>query len=149
MKFPKTWYVIADGGRARILQERDSQAGFEIRQEFVSTDIHRHTRELGMERPGRTHESATSAHHEVEPREDLHRAAKRNFVHDVAKAINEANAGGEFDRLILVAPAHALGQFHEALDAPARQKIVAELQKDLTNVRTGEIAKHLSNVDAA
>jgi protein required for attachment to host cells len=89
------------------------------------------THDLGMERPGRAHESAGSAHHALQLREDLHRAAKRDFVYEVARALNEANTRNEFDHLILVAPAHALGELNHALDAPTRRKIAAQLQKDL------------------
>jgi protein required for attachment to host cells len=146
MKHPRTWYVITDGGRARIVQKRDAQDAFDTHREFVSADIHRHTHELGVERPGRGHESANPAHHALQPREDLHRADKRNFVYEVARALNEATARDEFDRLILVAPAHALGELNHALDAPTQRKIVAQLQKDLTNVPNADLAKHLSDL---
>ncbi len=76
MKHPRTWYVVADGGRARILQKRakhgDTREAFETRQEFVSADIHRATHDLGTERPGRVRESGMSARHAVQPRQDLH-----------------------------------------------------------------------------
>jgi protein required for attachment to host cells len=146
MKHPRTWYVVTDGGRARILQKRDEQDVFDTRREFVSPDIHRHTHELGVERPGRTHESANSARHAVQPRQDLHRAEKQNFVDEVAKALNEANTRDEFDRLVLVAPAHALGELNRALDAPTQRKIVAQLQKDLTNVPDADLAKHFTDL---
>jgi protein required for attachment to host cells len=146
MKHPRTWYVITDGGRARILQKRDEQDAFDTRREFVSPDIHRHTHELGVERPGRTHESANSARHAVQPRGDLHRAEKRSFVDEVAKALNEANTRDEFDRLVLVAPAHALGELNHAVDAPTRRKIGAQLQKDLTNVPDADLAKHFTDL---
>ena len=149
MKHPRTWYVVTDGGRARILQKRDEQDVFDTRREFVSPDIHRHTHELGVERPGRTHESANSARHAVQPRQDLHRAEKQNFVDEVAKALNEANTRDEFDRLVLVAPAHALGELNHALDAPTRRKIGAQLQKDLTNVPNADLAKHFDNLGGA
>jgi protein required for attachment to host cells len=149
MKHPRTWYVVTDGGRARILQKRDAHDTFDTRREFVSADIHRHTHELGMERPGRTRESANSAHHALQPREDLHRADKRNFVYEVARALNEANIRDEFDRLILVAPAHALGELNHALDAPTQRKIAAQLQKDLTNVPNADLAKHFTNLSDA
>ena len=76
----------------------------------------------------------------------MHRADKRNFVYEVAGALNEATARDEFDRLILVAPAHALGELNHALDAPTQRKIVAQLQKDLTNVPNADLAKHLSDL---
>ena len=146
MKHPRTWYVITDGGRARIVQKRDAQDAFETLREFVSSDIHRHTHELGTERPGRTHESANSAHHALQPRQDLHRANKRNFVYEVAQALNEANNLDDFDRLILAAPAHALNELNHALDAPTKQKVAAQLQKDLTNVPNADLVTHFSNL---
>ena len=63
MNRPRAWYVIADGGRARLVQKRDRQEAVDTRQELASADIHRHTRELGAERPGRTRESVMSARH--------------------------------------------------------------------------------------
>ena len=149
MKHPRTWYVVTDGGRARILQKREGQDAFDTRREFVSADIHRATHELGVERPGRTQESANSARHAVEPRQDLHRAEKRNFVDEVARALNEANARHEFDQLVLVAPAHALRELNHALDAPTQRKIGAQLQKDLTNVPNADLAKHVANLGSA
>ena len=146
MRHPRTWYVVADGGRARILLKRDEQEAFDTQREFVSADIHRHTHELGAERPGRVHESANSAHHAAEPRVDLHRAEKQNFVDEVATALNEANAQDAFDRLILVAPAHALGELNHALNAATKRKVAAQLQKDLTNVPNAALAEHFADL---
>jgi protein required for attachment to host cells len=58
---------------------------------------------------------------------------------------SRANARGEFDRSILVAPAHALGELNHALDASKQGKIAAQLQKDLTNVPTADLAKHFTD----
>jgi protein required for attachment to host cells len=63
MKHPRTWYVVADGGRARIVQKRNGENAFDTHRELVSAEIHSRTHELGTDRPGRTHESAMSARH--------------------------------------------------------------------------------------
>lgn len=149
MKHPRTWYVVADGGRARIVQKRDKQEAFDTRQELVSADLHHRTRDLGTERPGRTRESGMSAHHAVQPREDLHRAEKQDFVREVAAVLNEANQRNEFDCLILVAPAHPLGDLRNALDEATQRKITAELQKDLTKVPDADLAEHFAGLKRA
>lgn len=146
MSHPRTWYVVADGGRARILQKREEQDGYEVQLELVSANLHATTRDLGAERPGRGHESANAAHHAVEPREDLHQADKRQFVDDVAQALNEASAQERFDRLVLVAPARALGELSQTLDAATRLKVVGELQKDLTKTPVAELAQHFAGL---
>ena len=149
MDHRRTWYVVTDGGRARILQRRETGDAFDTHREFVSADIHRHTHELGMERPGRTHESAGSARHALQPRQDLHRADKRKFVDEVARALNEAGTRDEFDRLVLAAPAHALRELNRALDAATKRKVAAQLQKDLTNVPNAALAEHFADLHAA
>ena len=149
MKHSRTWYVVADGGRARILHRRDTWDGrhaFDTHRELVSSAIHSHTHELGSDRPGRGHESANAAHHAVEPREDLHQAEKRKFVDAVAAALNEAVGGDAFDRLILVAPARALGELDHALDPATRKKVVARLQKDLTPVPNDKLSEHFKGL---
>ena len=90
-----------------------------------------------------------SARHAMQPREDLHRADKRNFVHEVAAALNQANTHNGFDCLVLVAPAHALSDLRHALDSPTQHKIVAQLQKDLTKVPDGDLKDHLTAIDHA
>lgn len=149
MRDPTTWYVITDGGHARVLRKRDGQNAFDTQREFVSAEIHSKTHDLGAERPGRVHESVGSAHHAVEPRQDLHRTDKQNFVGEVARMLNEADAQHAFDRLILVAPAHALAWLNDALDAGTKQKVAAELQKDLTNVPNSTLGEHLAHLDDA
>jgi protein required for attachment to host cells len=146
MKHLRTWYVVSDGGRARILQKRDSQDAFDTQIELVSANIHSHTHELGAEPPGRAHESTGGAHHAVEPRQDLHRAEKRSFVDEVARVLNEASHKDAFDRLILVAPAHALGELNHALDAGTKRKVAGQLQKDLTHVPNAGLAEHFADL---
>jgi protein required for attachment to host cells len=149
MKHSRTWYVIADGGSARFLQRRDAagaQDAFDTHLEFTAANVHKHTSELGVSPPGRGHESANAAHHAVEPRVDLHRAEKQNFMAEVAEVLNGFGAKDEFDRLILVAPSHALADLEKALDAPTRAKVAAKLQKDLTNVPNGSLASHFSSL---
>lgn len=149
MEHPRTWYVVADGGSARIVLRRDApgdREAYDTHGEFTSANIHKLTHELGASAPGRDHESATMSRHAVEPRVDLHKAEKHDFMGDVATALNAAGAERAFDRLILVAPAHALSDLEKALDAPTRAKVTARLQKDLTHTPNGDLPSHLAGL---
>ena len=77
MKKAKLWYVIADGGRARFV-EQDDRGAFRTVSNFVSTELHKRSEELGLDRPARVQESASPARHAVEPKRDLHDAAKED-----------------------------------------------------------------------
>ena len=143
MKTSKMWYVIADGGRARFV-ERDVRGAFRTISSFVSTELHDRSHDLGKDHLGRVKESATTARHAIEPRRDLHDAAKEDFVRTVAAELSAPHAQGQFDELVLVAPARVLGELKDSLSKPIAKVVVKELQKDLTKVPDHELAGHLS-----
>jgi protein required for attachment to host cells len=143
MKEAKLWYVIADGGRARFV-ERDEKGAFRTVSSFVSTELHKSAHELGLDRPARVKESATPTRHAVEPRRDLHEAAKDDFVRTVAAELASQHKGGKFDELVLVAPPGVIGELKEFLGKPTAKVVVKELQKDLTKVPDYELTGHLA-----
>lgn len=145
MKQQKAWYVIADGGRAKFVERREESTTFVTVREFVSPDLHRPSHELGAERPGRTHESASATRHAIQPKADPHVTGKRVFAAQIGDELNQANVRGEFERLVLIAPARVLHDLKTALDGAARQKVVGELQKDLTGIPNADLPEHLSN----
>jgi protein required for attachment to host cells len=143
MKKKKLYYVIADGGRARLV-ERDDAGAFRTASSFVSTELHKSSHELGRDRPARVQESATSARHAVEPRRDLKEAAKEDFIRTVAAELANLHEQGKFDQLMLIAPAGVLTELKGALSKPTAGVVVKELQKDLTKVPDHDLTSHLS-----
>ena len=103
MKKARLWYVIADGGRARFV-ECDDQGAFRTLSSFVSTELHTSAHELGRDRPARVKESASPARSAIEPRRDLHEAAKEDFIRAVADTLAAGLKDEKFDELVLVAP---------------------------------------------
>jgi protein required for attachment to host cells len=138
------WIVVADGSHARILANRGPGTGLTLVAEHNSAEARAQTSELGSERPGRTHESASAARHAVEPRVDWHRQEKERFVARVAGELTAAR--DQFDALILVAPPRVMGELRRELDGQLKDKISAELQKDLTWVSVPELSGHLGDV---
>ena len=143
MKHAKVWYVIADGGRARFV-ERDENGAFRTVLSFVAADLHKRSRELGLDRPARVKESADTVRHAIEPRRDLHNAAKEDFVKLVAEQLDAERERGQFDKLVLVAPARVLAQLKDELSKPIAEIVVSDLQKDLTKVLDHDLTEHLA-----
>jgi protein required for attachment to host cells len=143
MEKTKLWYVISDGGRARFI-ERDEKGAFRTILSFVSTALHERSRDLGLDRPGRVKESDTSARHAIEPRRDLHTAAKEDFVKLVADQLEAEHDRGQFDKLVLVAPPRVLTELKERLSKPIAKVVIDDLQKDLTNIPDHDLAEHLT-----
>jgi len=142
MKPIKTLYVIADGGRARFV-ERDEIGEFRTIVSFVSSEAHQRAHDLGLDRPARVKESASAARHAIEPRRDLHVAAKEDFVKHIAGEIDVEHGRKSFDNLVLIAPARVLTELKEKLSKAMVQLAGDSLQKDLTKVPDHDLAEHL------
>ena len=145
MKHAKIWYVITDGGRARFV-ERDERGEFRTVSSFVASELHKRAHDLGVDRPPRTKESASPTRHAVEPRRDLHQAAKEDFVKLVAGHLEEERKRGQFDGLVLVAPPRVLTELKDNLSNQMAKLVVNDLQKDLTKIHDHELTEHLASV---
>ena len=143
MKPSRIWYVIADGGRARFVA-KDENGAFRTVLGFVATDMHKRSSDLGRDRPARVKESANAARHAVEPRRDLHEAAKEDFIALVVEEIAAEHGNGQFDQLVLVAPPKVLPELKQKLSKPMAALVVNDLQKDLTKVPDHDLAEHLA-----
>jgi protein required for attachment to host cells len=142
MKHARIWYIIADGGRARFV-ERDEQGAYRTVVSFVAAELHDRSSDLGRDRPSRVKESANAARHAVEPRRDLHEAAKEDFVKLVAEEIEAEHGRDQFDRLVLIAPPRVLTELKQKLSKPMAKIVVKDLQKDLTKVPDHDLTEHL------
>ncbi|MGD9537891.1 MAG: host attachment protein [Alphaproteobacteria bacterium] len=143
-KHETTWLIIADGRRARIFSAAPGQVGLTELHDLIGDA--RPTREIGTDRPGRSRESATTERHAMAPRIDWNRQAKQQFAGEVAALVNEAGLKKSYDRLVVVAPAEALGDFRKALDKHALDRLGTEIDKDLTKLASHELIDHLADV---
>lgn len=143
MKKARVWYVIADGGRARFVI-RDDKGAFRTVASLASAELHERSHDLGLDRPARVKESASPARHAIEPRRDLHEAAKQDFVKRVAGQLDAEHERGQFDKLMLVAPPGVLTELKKALSKPLAKLVASDLQKDLTKVPDHDLAEHLA-----
>jgi len=142
----RTWILIADGARARILLNEGPGTGLESATDTEYETDHRLTREIGSDRPGRVHESADVVRHAYVPRVDWHEFAKQLFAREMAQILDAAAERNAFDALVLVAPPKTLGELRAALGKGSRAKVSAELGKDLCNVAVHDLPSHLADV---
>ena len=124
-----TWYVVADGGKARILT--------------LQGNAMRTLEHFDNSGHGDTDQDASAGTSQLKaPKSDPHDQAKAHFAKQVAARLNEAVRTGKVDEIVLAAPAHALHDIREALDKAATAKLGKSLSKDLTNTPDHELASH-------
>jgi protein required for attachment to host cells len=142
----KTWILIADAAHARVLETvgtgkpLTSVPAFSVNQSLPPS------RDLGTDRPTRTHDSLGASRHGVEAHSDPRRELKRKFAGLVVEKLEAALAVHAFSRLVLVAPPAMLGDIRQALSKPLLDRVVAEIDKDLVKVSDHDIRAHLSEV---
>lgn len=143
------WVLVADAQHARLLERELPGHAWREHEEMAVEINNRPSRERGSDRPGRGHESATSARHAIEPRSDPHRAAKHDFARHLAHRLEEWAQAGRYESLVLVAPPSFLGDLRSELGEMARQRLRGSLDNDLTKHPLREIVPHLDQVRPA
>ncbi|WP_372618156.1 host attachment protein [Falsiroseomonas sp.] len=140
------WALVADAQHARVLEREVPGRSWREHTEMAVEINNRPSRERGSDRPGRTHESASTARHAIEPRTDPHRAAKHDFARHLADVLEEAATAGRYAQLLLVAPPAFLGDLRAELGDVARARLRGTLDKDLAKHPLGEVVELLEGV---
>ncbi len=84
----------------------------------------------------------------------LLRKDERWFVNDLPNggyeswALDRKALDGAFDRLVIAAAPIALGNFRKQLSDHSKKLVLAELDKDLTNLPTPQLNKHFDGIIA-
>ncbi len=150
---PTTWILIADGAKARVLEHdsRERTLSPAFPKEFFGSTAQ--SKEIASDRPGRSFDSAgrgqpgevgTGHHrHAMEPRTDPQRYAEFAFARELAHHLEHAAAQNRFSKLVLVAAPKTLGDLRQILPDTVKRMIVAEVDKDLTNIPERDLPKHL------
>lgn len=134
------WVLVADGEKALILRNEGDGAYPNLQVTRLIEQDNPATRDQGTDRPGRFSDGP-SVHRSAVQETDWHRLAEERFARDLADRLYKAAHAGRFDRLILVAPPRTLGELRDALHKEVRARVIAEIDKDLTNHPVHEIEK--------
>jgi protein required for attachment to host cells len=144
----RTLIVVADGAKARFLQESEDH------RKLVPTDgadmlapsARRPDRELVSDKPGRGFSTARDGRRGAfEPPHDWHKLEKHNFAARLAERLDKACSAKRYDRIILVAPKRSLGELRTLLSARVKKAVSHEVAKDLTASSPTALRKALAN----
>ena len=146
MSAAKTWVLIADGARARLVAAEGHGKTLHVIEQHEFHADHSPNRELQRDKPVRVFESHGATRHGVEPKSDPHRELKRHFAHEIAEALDENLSQRRFDRLVMVAPPVTLGDLRRALSEAVKASVIAEVVMDLTKVPNSEVPRHIEGL---
>jgi len=75
---------------------------------------------------------------------DWHVLEEQRFAHEVAAALQRIVRERKVKALVVVAPPKTLAELRKAFHSEVKNRIVAEIDKDLTKQPVYEIEKHLA-----
>ena len=135
------WVIVANGEKALFLQNHGDREHPDLRVLRKEEIDNPPTREQAANRRGRMSDSQgnKSAFQDT----DWHQLGKERFAADLADWLYAAAHKGAFDRLVLVADPSTLGELRPALHQEVTGKLIAEMDKDLTNQPIHEIEAHV------
>jgi protein required for attachment to host cells len=127
-----TWVLVADGEKFLLLRNNGDA-------ELVDLRVIRHgdvdnppTHEQGTDRPGRLDDPG-SGRSAVEAT-DWHRLEKQRFAKDLTERLRGWALDNRFAALVLVADPRTLGVLRPELHKTVRERLVGEVDKDLTQM---------------
>lgn len=152
----ETWVIVADSEKFLLLRNIGDR-------DFLHLDVVAHdarqnppARELATDRPGRRHDSTRQTRSNVAAfaksamqETDWHRVAKERFAEDVAEKLDQWAASGRFRHLVVIADPRSLGALRNAYGEKLKSVIVAEIDKDLTNLPLDKIEASITAFEAA
>lgn len=145
MKQNRTWIVVADGAKARVLLYKPHQKGVQQLPDGEFHDSHLPTHELVTDRQPRVHESMGTARHAVEPRIDPHKQHEEQFLARLATHLENAEQRGEFEHLVVVAPAIAMGVLRKEFGPPLQKRLFAEIVHDYAHQSNDYVYQHIKD----
>jgi len=142
----KTWIVVADAARARIIEQVARNEPLQVIDERHHDASRMQSREIGSDSKGRSFDSGgQGGRHAMEPSTDPQRHEKTRFTKELAEALNHAGKTNRFDRLLIACPAQMLGELRRDLDKAAAGKVAAEFPKDLSGFALQDLPSHFGD----
>ena len=142
---PPLWVLLADEGRARILELREEGADLQEVEELTDAAAHADNADLRRDAYGRRAGSGTnlaSSNTESAGEEKLDHEADL-FARRVAERLMQAHRQQRYSQLRIAAAPRFLGRLRKHLDAEVMQVLVDELDKDLLQLDRRELTQRL------
>lgn len=89
-KATRTWLLIADGSRAKVMEADEQGVGFRNVEDMARSIALPKSRDILADKPGRTFDSVGAGRHAKESPTDPHRHLKREFARTVIDELRQA-----------------------------------------------------------
>jgi protein required for attachment to host cells len=138
-----TWILIADASRARVFEHSRSSRSLRLVFEDDRPELRDKALTRDADRPGRVRESFGQTRHGLQPHTTTDQRTREQFSRELTEQLLLGANQHRFGQLLLVAPPAMLGALRSHLDDGLRERVIAEIDKDLTKIPAHELPEHL------
>jgi protein required for attachment to host cells len=139
--------LVGDGMRAMFLKNTGTPLEPNLVVARVLEQQNPPTHEQGTDRPGRLAASVPGTQRSAVEETDWHQLAEDRFAADIADALYRSAHANRYQSLIIVAPPKVLGTLRKSLHKEVRDRLEAEVPKDLTTQSVPNIQRELKRLD--
>ncbi|MGY9046605.1 hypothetical protein P775_27420 [Puniceibacterium antarcticum] len=143
-----TWVLVADSEKALLLRNDLDDMNPDLNVVRIEQQENPSDRAQSANRPGRVADGGPGQRSALEDT-DWHELAKERFADDLADLLYKQAHKGAFERIVLVASPNILGDLRGKLHSEVRSRVVAEVNKTLTNHPIDKIETLLRDTLAA
>ncbi|MBB3020234.1 protein required for attachment to host cells [Microvirga lupini] len=133
--------IVSDGRKALFIKNKgdDLYPNLQVERVLDAPD-NLSTRHQGTDKQG---QAGSAGHRSAIEQTDWHDLAERKFAGEVADAVNAACLNGTVKHIVVAAPPRTLAELRHRFSDVVKQRILAEVNKDLTKHPVYEIERHL------
>jgi protein required for attachment to host cells len=144
LRIPHDGYVFVGDGRKALLLRNEGDADYpNLKTERVFAQDNPPTREQGTDKPGRSYASVGGRRSAME-QADWHELEEQRFAKDVAETLQTLVLERSIEALVIAAPPKILAELRKSMHQEVEKRVIAEVDKDLTNQPLHEIEKVLT-----
>lgn len=144
----KSWVIVCDGAQAMFMENIGDVEQLKLRVAERFAQNNAASREIGTDRPGRSHSSVGDGRSAMEET-DWHEQAEQDFLKGVAERLNALVYDKTIEDYVLIAPPSAIGVLRPYFTQQTKDTARTEIQKELANQPVAEIEKHLTRLKVA
>lgn len=133
--------VVADSSCSRIFSRDASKNSLNELETIVHPEARLHQQDLVSDTSGKN--TSESGGHAYQNKTDPKQKETIDFAKRTARYLDEVRNTNKLDRLSIIAPPGFLGELRKQLSDETKEKIIFELDKNLTRHSISDIQSHL------
>lgn len=135
--------IVADSTRARIFTTKSSHSPLLEIETMAHPESRLHDRDITSDLPGKDAGGDGSGGHAYQAKTDPKKHELTEFAKRVADHLDKVRIANKLSHLLIVAEPTFLGELRAHFSKEIKEKIVFELDKNLTHHGVEDIRKHL------